>query len=145
MIKQQVVEQAVRQMGAAHGLGETLAHQQGLRRMLEDHAVAGHQRRDDRVHRRQIGVVPRRDHQHRAQRLALDVAPKTRHRLRLYIGQRLRRDGDHVPGAFGKTAQFASAIAHRATHLPGQFRHDVGLHRQHRVHCGAAQCCAFAQ
>ncbi|MNV92528.1 hypothetical protein D3C71_1871400 [compost metagenome] len=77
MIEQQVVEQAGGQMGATQGFGETFADQQGLRGMLEDHAVARHQRRDDGVHRRQVGVVPGCDHQHRAQRLALDRAPKT--------------------------------------------------------------------
>ncbi|MNY03360.1 hypothetical protein D3C86_1359730 [compost metagenome] len=145
MVEQQILEQPLGQFCATHGLGKTLAHQQGLRCMFEDHTVAGHQRRDDCVHRGQVRVIPRSDHQHRAQRLAFDIALETRLGLRLYSGQGLWCDGDHVPGAFGKTAQFAGAVTHRAAHLPGQLRHDVGLHRQHCVHRGSAKRRAFAQ
>ena len=47
-------------------------------RVLEDHRVAGHQRRDDRVDRGEVRVVPRRDHHHDAQRLARDEAGEAR-------------------------------------------------------------------
>ena len=51
-------------------LGEALADEQRLRGMLEDHRVAGHQRRHDGVDRGEIGIVPRRDDEHDAERLA---------------------------------------------------------------------------
>lgn len=62
VVQHQVVEQPVRQAGAGEGLGEALADQQGLAGVLEQHGVTGHQRRDDGVNRRQVGIVPRRHH-----------------------------------------------------------------------------------
>jgi hypothetical protein len=83
--------------------------------------------------------------QYRAQRLALDKAPKARDGRGLKRCQRFRRNGDHMPRPLFEPAQFARAKAHRAAYLPGQFRHDVSLHGQHCVHCGAAEGGAFAQ
>ncbi|MNQ81273.1 hypothetical protein D3C85_962860 [compost metagenome] len=145
VIEQQVVEQPIGQVGPAHRLGETLADQQGLRGVLENHAVARHQRRDDRVHRREVRIVPRRDHQHRAHRLALDQAAETCDGFRLHRRQCLRGDGDHVARALFKTAQLAGAIAHRSAHLPSQLRHDLVAHRQHRVDRRTAQGGAFLE
>ena len=59
---------------ALNALGVALGDQRRLRRHFEDHRVAGEQRRHDRVHRREPGIVPRRDHQHDAERLAPDEA-----------------------------------------------------------------------
>ncbi|MNP20670.1 hypothetical protein D3C76_1132520 [compost metagenome] len=143
MIEQQVVEQPLGQVGPAHRLGKALADQQGLRGMLEDDAVARHQRRNDGIHRRQVGIVPGRDHQHRAHRLALDQAAKACDRLRRKRRQGLGGDGDHVAGTLFEPAQLASAITHGPAHLPGQLRYDIGLHGQHRVHHGAAYGGAF--
>ncbi|MNL00476.1 hypothetical protein D3C87_1209100 [compost metagenome] len=145
MVEQQILEQPFGQIGAAHGFGETLAHQQRLRSMFEDHAVAGHQRRDDRVDRGQVGVIPRRDYQHRAQRFTFDLPSKAGDGRGFKCGQRVMRNTDHVPRPLFETAQLARAIAHRAAHLPGQFRDDFGFHGQHRVHGGAAKSRAFAQ
>ncbi|MNP46555.1 hypothetical protein D3C76_1405610 [compost metagenome] len=113
--------------------------------MLEDHAVAGHQCRNDRIHCGEVGVIPRCDHQHGTHWLAFDIAAKTRERIGFERRQGLRRNGDHVPGTLFEAAQLAGAIAHRAAHLPGQFGDDVILHGQHRVHRGAAKSRAFAQ
>ncbi|MNF99819.1 hypothetical protein D3C84_827350 [compost metagenome] len=65
MTEQQVLEQPFRQIGSAKSFSETLADQQGLRGVFEDHAVARHQRRNNRVDGGQIGVIPRGDHEHR--------------------------------------------------------------------------------
>ncbi|MNP10240.1 hypothetical protein D3C76_1023810 [compost metagenome] len=145
MVKHQVLEQPFRQMRPTKSFGETLTHQQGLRSVFKDDAVASHQRRNDRVDCRQIRVIPRGDHQHRAQRFALDIALETRDRPGLHRCQSFRRNGDHVPRTFFETTQFAGAETHRSTHLPGQFRDDVILHGQHCVHRCAANARAFVQ
>ena len=130
---------------APEGFGEALAHQQGLRGVLEDDAVACHQRRNDRVDGGQVGIVPRRDDQHGAERLALDQAPETSLRARIDRLQRFGSDGDHVARALLEAAQFTGAVAHRPAHLPCQFRHDFVAHRQHRIDRVAAECGAFGQ
>ena len=142
--QQQVVEQAIGQASCLEGRGEALANQQRLRGVLEDHRIARHQRRNHRVHRGQIRIVPRRNDQHRAQRLAPDIAPKAVDRCRHHIGQRAFGNRDHVTRAITEAAQLARAIAHRPAHLPRQLRHDLGLHRQHRVDRSAAEGGALA-
>ncbi|MNT03961.1 hypothetical protein D3C72_1385220 [compost metagenome] len=131
-------------MGATQGLGETLTDQQRLRGMLEDDGISRHQRRDDRVDRRQVRVIPRGDHQHSAQWLTFDQPSKPVDGRGFVRRQCVRCNGDHMPCTLLETAQFASAEAHRATHLPGQFRDDFSFHGQHRVHRSAAKRRAFA-
>ncbi len=53
MVEHDVLEQALRQAGLVEGLLETFADKQRLRGVLEDHRVAGHQRRHDGVDGRQ--------------------------------------------------------------------------------------------
>ena len=65
-------EQPGRQIGGLHGLFETLANENCLRSMFEYDGVAGHQRRHNAIDRCQIGIVPRRDHQHDAHGGSLD-------------------------------------------------------------------------
>ena len=70
----EILEEALRQPGFVGGRLEALADEQRLRGMLQEHGVAGHQRRKDRVAGGEIGIVPRRDDEHDADRLALHVA-----------------------------------------------------------------------
>ena len=72
----QILEQTLGQTGPLERLGEALTDEQRLRRMLEDDGVAGDQRRHDGVDGGEIGIVPRRDDDHHAERLARDIAPE---------------------------------------------------------------------
>ena len=54
------------------------AHKRRLRRMLEQHDVAGGEGRDDAVDRGQVGIVPGSDDEHQPQRLAADEAREAR-------------------------------------------------------------------
>ena len=45
-VQDEILEQPLGQPGAPERLGEALADQQRLRRVLEDHGIAGHQRRE---------------------------------------------------------------------------------------------------
>ena len=74
VIDVQVLEDAVGQAGGRERFGVALGDERRLLRHLQDHAVAGEDRRDDRVDRGEPGVVPRREHEHDAERLAPDEA-----------------------------------------------------------------------
>ena len=129
-----------RQAGALGGFGEALADQQGLRGVLEDHRVAGQQRRDDRVDRGEVRIVPGRDHHHDAERLARDEAGEAG-----LVGELLERrerrlgDRDHVARALLDAALLA-AEADRPAHLPGELGHDLVVHLRaaHRPSCRRA-------
>ncbi len=95
------------------------AHLQGLGRVFEDHRVARHERRSDRVDRGHVGIVPRGHDQDDAHRLALDH-PFERAAVFDEIGlERVFGDRGHVEGALVEATEFA-AIADRAAHLVGQ-------------------------
>ncbi len=128
----EIVEQALGQAGAAKRLGEAFADKQRLRGMLQDHGVPGKKRRDDRVDRGEIGIVPGCDDHHHAHRLARDIAPEAR-LLRRVVGlKRLLGQRHHGARAlFG--AALLAAIADGPSHLPGKFRGDVVVHRQQGV------------
>ena len=124
----QHLEDAVGQAGLGEGLGDALAAPRCLAGMLQDHRVAGHDRGHDRIDRRQIGVVPRRDRQYHAERNALDVAQEAFLLADLDVGQRLLGDGDHVARALLEAGHLAAAEADRPAHLPGELlRVLVGL------------------
>jgi hypothetical protein len=74
VVEHEVLEQPVRQSRRLERLGEALAHQQVCEACLRITALPCHQRRHDRVDRGEVGIVPRRDDHHRAQRLARDPA-----------------------------------------------------------------------
>jgi len=134
MIEHDVLEQPGRQFCAAKRLSETFADQQRLRGVLEDDAIAGHECRDDRVDRGQVGIIPRCDDQHGTQRLAFYLSLEAGFWAGIDRRQRFRRDGDHVARTLFETAQFSGAIAHRAAHLPGQLGHDFVAHGDHRIY-----------
>ena len=132
----QVLEQALRQAGPVHRHLEALAGQHRLRRVLEQHRIAGHQRRHDGVDGGEIGIVPGRDDEHEADRLALDHAAEAR---LLVVGwdrlQALLRNRDHVARPLLDPAELA-AVAHRAAHLLGDLGHHLLVHGEQRIEEG---------
>ena len=84
---------------------------------------AGHHR----VHRGEVGIVPRRQHQHYAERLAPDEAAEALLRPGIEVGQRLRRDRDHVARTLLEAAHLAGRLADRPAHLPGDLLGDLLL------------------
>ena len=50
---------------------------------------------------------------------------KSRLRTRVEIGQRLRRNRDHVARALQRAAHFVGRVARRPAHLPGEFFGDL--------------------
>ena len=127
MTEHDVLEDALRQSRLVECLGEALADEQRLRRMLQDHAVARHQCRNDGVDRREIGIVPRRDDHDDAERHVFDVAAEARPVVFDDWSQRRFGNLDHVARAFFHAALFA-AIAYRTAHLPGDLRHNLVIH-----------------
>ena len=71
VVEEDVGEQPLRQV--REGLRQPLAGERGLARVLQHHRVAGDQRRDDGVDRGQERVVPGRDDEDDAERLAGQV------------------------------------------------------------------------
>ena len=70
----EVVEQTLGQACPLERLGDALADQERLRRVLQDDGIAGEQPRDDRIDGGEIGIVPRGNDHHHADRLTRDVA-----------------------------------------------------------------------
>jgi hypothetical protein len=60
--------------------------------------------RNDGIHRREPGVIPRRDDQHHAERLAANEALEPVLRLDWHIGERLLGDARHIKRAFLEAA-----------------------------------------
>ena len=83
----QMLEQALGQAGFLEGGGEALGAERRLRRMLEDHRIAGHQRRHDAVDRGEIGIVPGRHDEDHAQRLAADEAGEAGPRVGRHVAR----------------------------------------------------------
>lgn len=121
----QRLEYAVRQARFLERGGELLGAQRRLRRMLQDDDVACHERWHDAVHRDEIGVVPRRDRQHDAERLAADEAFEVLFRTSVDVSKHLRRDRDHVARALERAADLVRRVAARAAHLPRQLARDL--------------------
>ena len=145
MIQDEVLEQTVRQFCATECFGEAFADQQGLRGVLQDHAVAGHQGWNYRIDGGEVRIIPGCDDQDSAERLAFHLAFESCLGSGIDCGERFGRYRDHVAGTFFEAAQFASAVANRAAHLPGQFGHDLLAHRHHRIDRRSANGGAFRQ
>ena len=134
VLEHDMAEQALREADGVEGFLEPVADQQRLRGLLKQHGVAGDQRRHDRVDGRQIGVVPRRDGEHDADRFTGDVAFVPGPRVDRDRGrERRRRDFGHIAHALVDALQLALPVADRPPHLPGQFLRDLGAHVLERV------------
>ena len=121
----QVLEHARGQPARGKRLGHALGAQRRLRRVLQDDGVAGHQRGHDAVHRRQIRVVPGRNHERHAKRDAANEPREPGLFAHLHVGQRLIGHGDHVAGALFEPAHLVRRVADRPAHLPGELGGDL--------------------
>ena len=101
--------------------------------MFQHNGIARHQGGNDRVHRREIGIVPRRNGEHHAPWFTGDKAREAFLCGRRVRRQRAFRNGDHVPRPLFKATKFARPITDGTPHLPGKLRHDLVLHRQHGI------------
>jgi hypothetical protein len=120
----QYLEHARRQSGGAQRLGKALGRERRLRGMLQNHDIAGHERRHDAVHRDEVRIVPRRHGEDHAQRLAPHEAFEIVFGARLHIRERLGRDCDHVTRTLERAAHFVWRELRRTTHLPGELLGD---------------------
>ena len=102
-----------------------------FRMMALPASSAGH----DGVDRGEIGIVPRRDHHHDADRLARDIAAEARLLRRVIRLERLLGERHHGADALLDAALLA-AIADRPAHLPGELHGDVVVHREQRIEKG---------
>ncbi len=116
----QHLEHALGQTRRFEAFGESLGGKRRLRGMLQDHHVAGHERRHHAVHGDEIRVVPGRHGEDHAQRLAAHEALEVVLRARVHVAERLRRDGDHVARALERAAHFVGRVARGPAHLPGE-------------------------
>ena len=126
MVEVQKLEHALRKPGGLEGLGVALGYKRGLRRHLEDYAIAREERRHHRVHRSEPGIIPRRDHQHHAERLATDEPAEAGLFRNRNFGKRLLGNAAHVQRALMKPAlDLTRALAERAAHLPAELDGEV--------------------
>jgi len=107
------------------GAGITLGDAGRLIGHLENHTVAGDDRGNHSVHRGQIGIVPRRHHQHDAERLAANEALKPVLRLDDVVRECARRDVGHVARPFLETsADLEGTLRNGTADLPRQLGAD---------------------
>lgn len=116
----------------SQGLPETLGHQRGLRGVLEHHRVA----RDEGGHHRVDGdhprVVPGGHHEDHAEGLTLDEELEGLLPLDGDVGQRLRSEPAHGPGAVGGGLDLARREANGPPHLLAELgRPVVGARLEH--------------
>ncbi|MCY1239334.1 hypothetical protein D9M72_521250 [compost metagenome] len=127
MVEEDVLEDVGGNAGLDEGAHHALADEDRLTCMFDDDGVAGHQRRGDRVDRGHVRIVPRRDDEDDAMRLARDAALEA---VALLDHQRLQRSGGDrgdIVRALVEAFELA-AVAHRPAHLPGKLRHHLVDH-----------------
>ena len=126
MVEVQKLEHARGKPGGLEGLRVALGHKRGLRRRFKDHAIAREERRDDRVHRSEPGIVPRRDDEDDAERLAPDETSESGLLSYFQIFQGFVGDAAHVYRPLMEAAlQLSGGLADRAAHLPAELRGEV--------------------
>ena len=120
-----VLEDTLGQPGGGERRRPPLGDQRGLARHLQHDGVAGDDRRQDGVHRREEGVVPRGEDEHGAQRLPSDEPLEPGFRFNDRVGEGTRRDGGHVVGSLLEpAADLRRAVGDGAAHLPRQLLGD---------------------
>ncbi len=127
-------------------LGVALRDERRLGRHLQDHAVPRHDRGYNGIHRRQVRIVPRGEHQHDAERLPADEATEARTIAGIEIRQRFCRDIDHVGGALLESAtNLERRVGDRPSHLPRQLRAQLVGPLDHPRHHPSAYGGAFLE
>jgi hypothetical protein len=121
----QILEHAGRNARALERLEKALGAQRRLVRRFEHHGIAGNQRRQHGVDRRQIRIIPRRNHYDEPERHSLDLTLEAGLVGRPQRGQRLGRDLEHITCALFKAANLAGCMRDGASHLPGDFRGNL--------------------
>ncbi len=139
MAEMEVLEHALGQAGLDEGLGEALGAERRLGGVLQHHGVAGHDRRNDGVDRRQVGVVPRRHDENQAQGLAAHETGEALLDFGLDVAQCLGRDFDHVAGPLLEAGDLAGRLRDGSAHLPGDLLGDLGLLGDEGIDGAAAQ------
>ena len=127
------LEHVLPEPGLGEGGREMFRDQRRLARMLHDDGVAGEDRRQHGVERRHIGIVPGRQVEADAERLAADIPLEILLRPDIDVGEGGGRDVDHVARALLEAAHLAMAVADRPAHLPGEQFGDTVLLGDHRV------------
>jgi hypothetical protein len=93
--------------------------------VFEDDRVARDQGGDDRIHGREVWVVPGREHEHDAEWLAPNETRKTRLRPHIDVSERIGPDGSHMGRAFDHAVHLGRAVPDGAAHLTGELPRDV--------------------
>ena len=95
--------------------------------MFQNHRITGQKSRGNRIHGNQIGVIPRRNNQHNAQRAAADMAVKSGLFRQHNIGQSGFGTLGHMACALAIAIYFTAPKTHGSTHHARQFRHKLGF------------------
>jgi hypothetical protein len=135
MRQDEIGEQALGETSAPERLGDTLADNQSLRRVLQDDGVAGEETGNDGVDRGEIRVVPWSDDHDDADRLAHDIAAESIRRRRGVGLKRLFSQDHHGADAL-LNATLLAAIADWPAHLPGELERNVVVHGEQRIEKG---------
>ena len=114
------------QSGGREAFGEALGAQRRLRRMLEQHDVAGHERGHHAVDGDQVREIPGGDREHHAERLAPEETVEVRLAADVDVGERGGRDADHVARALERAAHLVGRVAQRPAHLPAELGRELG-------------------
>ena len=88
VLDMQILKHTVGQPRRGERFRIPLGHERRLLRHLQNDGIAGQQRGDDRVHRREPGIIPRRQHEHDAERRASNEFMEVVSVLDLNVGER---------------------------------------------------------
>jgi len=113
--------------------------------MLQHHRIAGDQRGQHGIDRRQIRVIPRRYDHHDAERHPLDLTLKSGLLSGLQRGKRLGCNRKHMTCALLEAADLARCVANGATHLPGDLGGDLARLGDESVNRSPQQIAAYRE
>ena len=125
-------DEAVRHIGARERVGEVAAAERREPGVLDQHGIAGEERRDDHVDGDEERVVPRGDVERDAQRLVADEALEAVLRRERLVGERRLRQPAHGLRAIDHRADLVLGLLERLAHLAGDVEGDLVGHRPER-------------
>ena len=117
----QMLEGALGQACGVEGALKLLGNQRRLTGVLENDGIASQERRHDRIHRREPGIVPGRHDKHRSHRKAAHETAEAGFLRHLEICKALFGQHAHGTRALLYTGKLACAEADRTADLQGQF------------------------